>query len=285
MTMRFVVMRFAWVWMMAGTHLLCDAWAGPVTNTSDTGWGPPHLFECEHGSISWQLFSPVPAHDLRSLPLVIWLHGGSRSNGKPDLLTPAPLTHASAQEKHPCYLLVPCAIPGRNWVSEQGRRLAKATEMPDTPTASMRAVMALLERLLRERAIDAQRIAIGGASGGGFGVWAFLYAYPGRFTSAFPIAGGGDPSAVIDLSRTRVWIFHGQKDTVAPPDFAKAMFHAQIMRRHLVDARGETPGILHLGTPGGALRLTLYKDEAHVGVAERALAEPDFMAWLFPQDK
>jgi len=255
--------------------------AGLLTNAPAGNWSSVHGFEDRRGTINWQLFSPAQAPADRPLPLVIWLHGGAESSGRPDTQTPSIFTGAAAQARFPCYILVPCAIMGRNWVNDEGRKVFKASDLQAQPTASMALVVALLDRLLAETPIDPRRVVIGGASGGGYGTWAFLHACPDRFAAAFPIAGGGDPARVDKLGATRIWMFHGGHDSLVPVSRAQTMLNALVLQQGLAVGVGETPGIVTYGTPGGRLRLTIYRSGRHgAAVTEHALNEPDFMEWL-----
>lgn len=278
-TLRYQFYLTMLVLILTGAH---NTVAGLVTNAPAGDWSSLHQYINSRGSVNWKLFSPAtaPAGQLR--PLVVWLHGGAASNGQPDTLMPAPIMAATSQARYPCYILVPCAIMGRNWVSETGDRVLEAKDFPATPTASIVVVMTLIDRLLLEQPIDPQHICIGGASGGGYGTWAFLHAYPNRFEAAFPIAGGGDPDRVDKLNAVRIWMFHGGHDKLVPVSHAQIMLHALLRQQGTTVGVGESPGMWMYGTSGGHLRLTVYRNGRHDGaVIQRALTEPDFMEWLF----
>jgi len=252
------------------------------TNAPAGAWSSLNGFVGARGAINWQIFTPHPGLvSSQHCPMIIWLHGGAKSNGEPDTLTPSIFASTRSQTRFPCYLLVPCAIQGRNWVNESGRRVFKASDLRAEPTASMLLVMELLDRLLVEHPIDSERILLGGASGGGYGVWAFLAAFPDRFSGAFPIAAGGDPARIQALEGMRIWLFHGRRDGVVPLPEAMQMYEALLWQRGTAAGVGETPGVYMLGAPDGLSRMTIYRSAGHGDVAGRALAEPDFLEWFF----
>jgi poly(3-hydroxybutyrate) depolymerase len=259
------------------------AQGGIVTNAPAGAWSPMHRFAHPAGAINWQLYSPPDAGTRRGCPLVLWLHGGAKSIGRPDTHTPAAFTSEVVVARYGCYVLAPAAIAGRNWVSEAGRRVIESRDLPAVPTASLQAVMALLDRLLVELPlVDPRRICVGGASGGGYGTWALLQHYPGRFAAAFPVAGGGVPAAIGALDGTRIWIFHGARDRIVPPARARDMFNAVLTARGEAFGHGELPGMQLFGAPGGRAYLSLDLARGHSQeLFDGSLATPGFMDWLF----
>ncbi|USN97951.1 MAG: prolyl oligopeptidase family serine peptidase [Phycisphaeraceae bacterium] len=98
------------------------------------------------------------------------------------------------------------------------------------------AVMAMLDRMIKEQNVDPHRVAITGLSQGGHGTIALASRHPGRFRAAAPVCGyispvwhdgkrgertmpgGDDAKALVESFRTTpVWLFHGGKDDVVPP--------------------------------------------------------------------
>ena len=75
---------------------------------------------------------------------------------------------------------------------------------------------ALLDRIESRYAVDRRREYVTGLSMGGFGTWAMLAAFPGRFAAGVMICGGGDPAEAEQVKGTPLWVFHGEKDRVVP---------------------------------------------------------------------
>ncbi|MEQ1728432.1 MAG: alpha/beta fold hydrolase [Vicinamibacterales bacterium] len=106
---------------------------------------------------------------------------------------------------------------------------------PDCPTnawtdaTSERAVMALLDRIVREYLIDRARVLVVGFSMGGRGTWFFSSRHPELFTAAIPMAAGtGDEPSEL-LARMPTYIIHSRRDEVVP--FAPAERNARALER------------------------------------------------------
>jgi predicted peptidase len=95
------------------------------------------------------------------------------------------------------------------------------------------AVLAMLDGMIAEEGVDADRVAITGLSQGGHGTIRFASNHPGRFRAAAPVCGyvapwwdGGERGALrlpegdearalaASFSGTPVWLFHGKRDEV-----------------------------------------------------------------------
>lgn len=94
---------------------------------------------------------------------------------------------------------------------------------PDCPppgswsdAAGERAVLALVESVLKEYAIDRRRILVTGFSMGGRGTWFLSSRHADLFTAAIPIAGspGGEP--LDRLGRMPTYVIHSRDDEVVP---------------------------------------------------------------------
>ncbi len=106
---------------------------------------------------------------------------------------------------------------------------------PDCPTnawtddTSERAVMALIDRVLRDYAIDRTRVLVVGFSMGGRGTWFLSSRHPELFTAAIPMAAGigDDPSE--RLAPIPTYIIHSRRDQVVP--FEPAQRNARALER------------------------------------------------------
>jgi predicted peptidase len=112
--------------------------------------------------------------------------------------------------------------------------------------------------------VDPDRIALTGASMGGFGVWAWGSAEPDRFSALAPISGSGEPPADLCVLRDApVWIVHGEDDPDVPSADARAMADA-------------------LQACGGSPLLTIYPGVRH-NAWTRTYQDSDFYVWLLAQ--
>ena len=121
----------------------------------------------------------------------------------------------------------------------------------------------LLQQLLGELHIDANRVSATGLSMGGRGVWAWAQDYPHDLAAIAPISGEGDEDRMARIPHLPVWAFHGDADTVVP-------FEAH---RRSIEA---------LRQAGGQARFTVYPGLGH-SAWEPAYADPALLDWLLVQ--
>jgi predicted peptidase len=92
-------------------------------------------------------------------------------------------------------------------------------------------LLAVLEEVTPDYALDLERVHLTGLSMGGFGAWSLGMRHARRFATLVPVCGGGrvaDVTAAMHADRTAleelgVWAFHGMKDTVVPAEESQRM--------------------------------------------------------------
>ena len=93
---------------------------------------------------------------------------------------------------------------------------------PDCPTrswsdpAAEQAVMALLQNVMKEYAVDRRRILVTGFSLGGRGTWFMSSRHADLFTGAIPIAGASGDEPLDRLGRIPTYVIHSRDDQVVP---------------------------------------------------------------------
>lgn len=202
----------------------------------------------------------------KKFPLILWLHGsGERGNDNV-----SPLIHivpylASdiVQSDHPCVVVAPQCPTEDYWAPVN--RFEWTIRDGGEVTPAMKAVISLMEKLLKDPHIDKNRVYVGGLSMGGFGTLDILHRKPEWFAAAVPICGGADFTKVERFKHIPLWIFHGAKDDVVNPDLS----------RNLVEK---------LKNLGNSPMYTEYPDGTH-DIWNRAIREPGLMEWLFGQVK
>ena len=103
-------------------------------------WTSRRPFRSSPGdTIHYYLFVPKDVDAAEKYPLVIWLHGGVKSNGVggPNMPTGAFYQDAH-QRQQPCFVLRPVAVKGKNWVSPRDAKTSTHTR-PATPAPSVTA--------------------------------------------------------------------------------------------------------------------------------------------------
>lgn len=180
--------------------------------------------------LRYRLFDPrstIRSSDIKSFPLVIFLHGaGERGDDNDRQLVHGvqDLTSERVQLKNPCFVVAPQCPVGQQWVDTPWTALSH--RMKQRPSQSLTLVIELINRLERELPIDRHRIYVTGLSMGGFGVWDLIQRFPHRFAAAVPICGGGDVEQAGNLAILPLWVFHGDNDTVVKPSRSRDMIKA-----------------------------------------------------------
>lgn len=190
-------------------------------------------------------------------PLILFLHGIGERGVDIDAIKKHPLPEMLEQQADFPFIVV-------------SPQLSLET---DTWSAIIDPLDTLLNQLQTIYAIDPQRIYVTGMSMGGFGTWEFALRHPQRIAAAVPIAGGYKyenptliPDNICTLKNVPMWIFHGAKDEVFAPIYAKTMVEA-------------------LTACGGQAKFTLYPNANHEVSFLRAYADPELFEWLLAQTK
>ena len=245
------------------------AWMSAVASaqpaaTGDAGFEARVYKGADGKTLPYRLLAPKAYKATESYPLVIWMHGsGERGADNRRQLTnvvTGTFLAEPARTKYPCFVLVPQASMESGWI---GAHLNKVAPVTDT----IRMLLATIVELEKEFKIDDRRLYVGGFSAGAFGTWELISRYPDLAAAAFPMAGTppGWEKICLRLKGIPIWIFHGEKDDMAPVEASRAVYAA-------------------LKQEGGNVRYTEYPGAGHGG-ATKGLAEPGFLDWLFAQKR
>ncbi|GAB3103981.1 carboxylesterase family protein [Lysobacter terrae] len=217
----------------------------------------------------YQVFVPSTSAAGRTPPVILFLHGtGERgSDGEKPVrvgLGPHVLAHRA---DFPAIVVFPQAPDDRDWNGD---------------TATM--ALAMLDRATDEFHGDRDRVYLTGLSMGGYGTWELALREPHRFAALVPIcgallppreerttlfvtplAGSADPYGTLAkaLHHIPMWIFHGAKDDLVPPDDDRRTYAA-------------------LKAAGGDVRYTEFPDANH-NAWDPTYATSELWPWLFAQ--
>ena len=153
----------------------------------------------EVGTILYGISIPGDYDPHHPVPLVLVLHPGAR-DGRPyygatfmtQIFAPA------LRDLHAIIVAPDC--PARNW----------------TDAVAERSVMALLQRVLADYAIDRHRVLVTGYSMGGQGTWFMEAHHPDLFTAAIVIAGSTRDEPLDRLATIPTYVIHSRDDQVMP---------------------------------------------------------------------
>lgn len=158
-------------------------------------------------------------------PLVLALHPGGRSPSYGRWFMES--TVEPALRSWGAVMVAP-DVPDRNW----------------TTPLSERALLALMERMFEEHAIDRRRVLVTGFSMGGRGTWYVAARHPDVFTGAIVMAGAPGESRLEDLAPVPLYLIHSPDDEVVPFEPVRETYDALVAQGRDV-ALEQLPGVSH----------------------------------------
>ncbi|MEK9604593.1 MAG: alpha/beta hydrolase-fold protein [Flavobacteriaceae bacterium] len=231
------------------------------------------IFEHNKKTLPYRILLPENFNPENAYPLLMILHGaGERGDDNvSQLFHGGKLFQSdSFRSKYPAIVVFPQCPKGSYWANvlrdydqPLDQKYTYSEQLPKNPQLEI--VEALLLNLEEQYRIDSSRRYIGGLSMGGMGTFELVSRNPDYFAAAFPICGGGNPEWAKYLSKTPLWIFHGEQDDVVSVNFSKAMFQS----------------LKKINAP---VKLTLYPEVYHDSW-HNAFGDPDLMNWLFSHQK
>lgn len=186
-------------------------------------------------------------------PLLLFLHGaGERGDDLALVARHGPLKLVRQGTNFPFIIIAPQCPKGQHWDND--------------------VLTALLDRVVKQYAVDESRIYLTGLSMGGFGTWSLGAAHPERFAALAPVCGGGetisitlaqhfDPAKLAQMKAMGVWAFHGGKDPTVLTDESERMVNT-LKKAGCQD-----------------VKLTIYPEAKHDSWTE-TYANPKFYEWL-----
>ncbi len=170
-----------------------------------TAYGTMTAYPATKNSLGYWLYVPDGAEN-QSLPLIVYLHGGSGKGSDLSLITNAAGFPQYLQQGQlgdvRAYVICPqCPADQSGW-----RALSKQ-------------VFTLMDRITAAYPINKEKIILTGHSMGGTGTWALAAIAPERFSCIIPMSGSTKVSDKNKdaLSSLSVWAFAGEKDKVVDP--------------------------------------------------------------------
>lgn len=174
-------------------------------------------------SLGGLIYTPQDGHT-ENLPLLVFLHGaGERGSSTEHLLRHAIPRLIESGREYPAVVLCPQCPADRVW--------------DNIPERIMRTIAqaSLAYRILPDR------IALTGASMGGFGAWMMGMTYRNFFSGIAPVSGGGMAWRAANFASTPVFVVHGALDDAVPVEYARLMekaFHSKGLRLEMCVLEG-----------------------------------------------
>ena len=164
-----------------------------------------------------------------SYPLVLFLHGAGERGRDLELI-----------KKHG----IPKCI-------NEGKEFPFITVAPQCPLSGwwnfdeyIFSIVNMIDTISKRYRVDQKKIYGTGLSMGGFGILSLAISYPNYFSAIIPICGGADINKLKILNNLPIWLFHGKKDDIYPPESSILIY--KMLQNH-------NPNI----------KLTIYDDLGH----------------------
>jgi predicted peptidase len=202
---------------------------GTIVESDDRVEGRSYLFEGTGVEVPYALFVPSGYDASGEWPLMVALHGLGRPydwmmgyDGFIDLA-----------EHHGFIVAAPLGYHPRGWYGARGYGIpagaVPAGEEESVPSnlgeLSERDVMNVLEIMLEEYAIDADRVYLWGHSMGGAGAYHLAYRYPDLWAGIAVAAPAPRAETIDDIERYRevpVLVLHGDEDSTVPVTLSRS---------------------------------------------------------------
>jgi predicted peptidase len=255
--------------------IVCIIAIASATRAQDFSVYNKQYFRDGDKELPYRLLSPS-IEPGKKYPLIIFLHGAfEKGNDNESQLNIGGrfFMRDSIRKNYPAYILFPQCPADDSWAYFENRLDFSTGLYADwnfpfrkTPTQVTGRLLKLVDTMLNNSSIDTSRIYIGGLSQGGMGVLDIIARKPNLFAAAFAVCGAGEPStARLFAGKVAVWLFHGDKDKIVPPDFTQ-QFYKKLKRA------------------GSTVRYSEYEGVEHDSWVH-AFAEPELMKWLSAQVK
>ena len=197
----------------------CSTVKYPFTTGSSGSQTAQHFSVTQTRTLSADYLLYLPAgyetNSGRRWPLIFFLHGaGERGSDVWMVAKHGPPKVDTRMTNFPFIVVSPQCPDGKIWSNDL--------------------LLALLDDVEKQYAVDLHRVYLTGLSMGGYGAWSLGLSYPERFAAMAPLAGGGEYitpylTAVAGGPRREallslpIWAFHGGQDPVVPTDESRRM--------------------------------------------------------------
>ena len=224
-------------------------------------------------TLPYRILYPEDYDINKKYPVLFFLHGaGERGNDNEKQLThgAALFLSDSVRAAFPAIVVFPQCPADSYWSNvdihaQEGGGREFYFHTGGRPSKGMALFLRLLNNVLKNEAVDDQRVYIGGLSMGGMGTYEALWRKRNLFAGAFAICGGDHTSNVKKYANIPLWIFHGEQDNVVPSTHSHAI-------------------VAELNRLGARPKYTFYPTADH-NSWDAAFAEANLLPWLFSQIK
>jgi len=159
-------------------------------------------------SLSYYLYFPEDYEEKnnKEFPLLLFLHGGGESGDSlSSLKSNGPPKMIAEGKQFPFLILAPQNPHKKKWWNT-------------------RAVVQLLDTIVKNNRVDKNRIYLTGLSRGGGAAWEMAVLYPDKFAALAVVCGMAPvPYAGWINEKMPIWVFHGEEDSSIPISESESM--------------------------------------------------------------
>lgn len=229
-------------------------------------------FKARKGELNYRILYPNGFDENKKYPILLFLHGsGERGDDNEAQLKHGGEMIRKGMETHNGIVIFPQCPQEDFWIRilevENGpdgtRSFVPDVESP--PSDAMQMVIELMEDMKQKSYVEKSRIYVGGLSMGGMGTFDLCWRKPDLFAAAVPICGAGAPAKADQFVNLPMRVYHGADDQAVPVEESLKMIDA-------------------LKRLGGNPESFIYPGVNH-NSWDNAFAEPDFLEWIFKQQK
>ena len=186
--------------LVALTALLVGGWLPPAAaQRAQPGRIQQQILEVSDvGPVEYGLLIPAGSDSKQPRALVLALHPGGPPTKAYGSWFAAEIVLPALGNLDP--IIVAPDVPARSW----------------TDAKSDRGVMAVLQHVMDQYAVDRKRILVIGYSMGGRGTWFFSSRHADFFTAAIPMASPAGTEPLERLATIPTYVIHSRDDEVAP---------------------------------------------------------------------
>ncbi len=177
-------------------------------------------------TLLYGIYLPKDYSKKKKYPLILFFHGaGERGNDNELQFKNAigQFFKASNASIYDCIVIAPQCPADQKWVNVPS--WTDTTYSTDTLAESrpLAAAVKLIAHLKSTLSIDDDRIYSTGISMGAYATWDLLVRHTDLFAAAIPVCGGADYRYASRLVNVPIFTFHGDSDSVVPPNGTKTM--------------------------------------------------------------
>jgi len=221
-------------------------------------------------TLLYRVLFPENYDKTKTYPLVLFLHGsGERGNDNEKQLVHGASLFTDSLNRHnyPAIVIFPQCPDNQSWVNIKYKEKTKFSFADSKePAKPLALAKRLIDSFQKTEAVNSKRIYVLGLSLGGMGTFDLICRYPHFFAAAIPICGAVNVERLKKVKKMPIRMYNGDSDNSVSSEYSRNAFIELKANGSQLVEHIEYPGVGHDSwTP--------------------AFAEPDFLKWLFAQNK